>query len=431
MSNQVTIKDLIAIREYPHLLGHLARKTKLTELHSKWIHYCWDTQEDRSLQAHRLGFKTTAVMVIGPIWWLLFNPDDRVGIIRKTFTDAANVVKTIREIMQIPIIMELFKFAHGYYPKLKTKREGILTFNFKKTITPEGSINAFGINNTLTGVHLDKIGFDDFVTADDRISKAKRDNTKFRIREIRTNIIETEPGKTCFFLGTPWHKNDAWTICPEPLKFSIYKTGILSEQEIEDKRKKTTKSLFSCNYELIHMPEEGKLFANPNYSKWVYSVVGTIGHIDAAFDGIATNALTFYAKKGNNKIQGFGKVYPGHVKDWIDVIEAEYKKRRCKKIYVEKNADKGYTAKLLKDRNLVVSDYDEGMNKHEKISAFLYDQWENIEWDEKTDPEYLLQIVEYEKGEKPDDAPDSAASLIQRGGLSSIKSGGNESLWKW
>lgn len=426
--NQINIQDLIAIREYPHLLGHLARKTKLTKLHSQWIRFCWETKKDRSLQAHRLGYKTTAVMVIGPIWWLLFNPDDRIGIIRKTFTDAANVVKTIREIMQMPIIKELFKYAHGHYPEFKTKRDGILTFNFKKTITPEGSINAYGINNTLTGVHLDKIGFDDFVTADDRISQAKRNNTKYRLREIKTNIIES--GQACFFLGTPWHKDDAWSICPEPLRYSIYKTGIISEQEIEEKRQKTTKSLFACNYELIHMAEEGKLFSNPAYGKWVYSVVGTIGHIDAAFDGVNTNALTFFTKKGNNKIQGFGKVYPGHVKDWLDIIEAEYKRRRCKKIYVEKNADKGYTAKLLRDRNIVVSDYDEGMNKHEKITAYLYDQWNNIEWSEKTGQEYLLQVIEYEKGEKPDDAPDSAASLIRMGGFSSVK-GKNESLWKW
>lgn len=422
-------RDLAMIREYPHILGLLAGKDRLTNLHSEWIHYCWDTNEDKSLQAHRDAYKTTAVAVIGAVWWLLFHPNDRIGIIRKSFTDAALVVASIKEIMILPVIRELFKFAQGYYPEFKTKREGLLTFTFKETITPEGNINAYGIKQTLTGTHLDKILCDDFVTLEDRVSPAEREKTKSRIREIRTNIIET--GKACSFIGTPWHKNDAWTVCPEPAKYNVYQTGIISEVEIRKKRTKTTKSLFACNYELLHMAEEGKLFADPTYGRWSYNVIGTVAHIDAAFGGGNTNALTFFTKRREGKMQGFGKVYDGHVKDWLDIIEAEYKKRRCKKIYVENNTDKGLTAKLLRGRKLNVKEYSEPMNKHQKISGYLYDQWTNIEWDEKTDLEYLVQITDYEKGEEPDDAPDSAASLIQRGGFSSVQLNSGNSLYEW
>ena len=420
--------DLALIREYPHILGHIAGKDRLTKLHSEWIRSCWESEQDFSLQAHRDAYKTTAVMVTGSIWWLLFHPNDRIGIIRKSFTDAALVVGTIKEIMMTPAIRELFRFAHGYYPEFKIKREGLLTFTFKETITPEGNVNAYGIKQTLTGTHLDKIGCDDFVTLEDRISPAEREKTKSRIREIRTNIIES--GKCCFFIGTPWHKDDAWTVCPPAVKYNVYQTGIISEKEIENKRKKTTKSLFACNYELVHQAEEGKLFIDPIYGRWSYNIVGTVGHIDAAFDGNNTNALTFFAKRGD-KIQGYGKAYSGHVKDWLDVIYAEYKKRRCKKIWVENNTDKGYTAKMLRSRGMIVGEYPESINKHEKITAYLYDQWPNIEWDVKTDPEYLVQITDYEKGGEPDDAPDSASSLIYRGGFSSVNLGGGDDLYKW
>lgn len=71
------------------------------------------------------------------------------------------------------------------------------------------------------------------------------------------------------------------------------------------------------------------------------------------------------------------------------------------------------------------------MNKHQKISGYLYDQWTNIEWDEKTDLEYLVQITDYEKGGEPDDAPDSAASLVQRGGFSSVQLNSGNSLYEW
>lgn len=410
-------------------MGHFAGKDRLTLLHSEWIHYCWETSEDRSLQAHRDAYKTTSVIVVGTLWWLLFHPNDRIGIIRKSFTDAALVVAAIRDIMLLPAIRELFKAAHGYYPEFKTKREGLLTFNFKENITPEGNVNAYGINQTLTGVHLDKIACDDFVTLKDRLSPAERKKTISMIQEIRTNIIES--GKCCFFLGTPWHKGDAWSVCPPAVKYNVYETGIITDEEIQKKKEKTTKSLFACNYELVHMAEEGKLFADPKYGRWSYALLGTIGHIDAAFDGKDTCALTFMAKKSDDKIQAFGKVYPGNVKDWLDVIEAEYRKRRCKKIYVETNTDKGYTAKLLRGRGLIVGEYWEDINKHQKISSYLYDQWGNIEWSEDTDLDYLVQITDYEKGEEPDDAPDSAASLVMRGGFSSVQIGGGEALYKW
>ena len=48
-----------------------------------------------------------------------------------------------------------------------------------------------------------------------------------------------------------------------------------------------------------------------------------------------------------------------------------------------------------------------------KIIKFLYKNFQRIIWDINTDDEYLEQIIGYQEGQEPDDAPDSAASLIR------------------
>lgn len=416
MSKSIFTKnDIIQIREKPHLLGHLAGKDKLTELHSKWIKYMWETTEERCLRAHRNSYKTTSVIIIGCIWWLFFHPDDRIGIIRKSFTDASAVTTTIRNLFKKPIIREFFKFGFGFYPDFRIQQNGKIEFVFKNTITPEGSINAYGIESGYTGTHLDRILCDDFVTIKDRLSEAERKRTIENIKEIRTNIIES--GKSVGFMGTPWHKNDAWSILPKPLDFDVYTTGILNKEQIEDKKNKTTPQLFTINYELRHTADEGLLFANPRYrEKWISHTRGTVCHLDAGFSGSNTCALTFMCpfKSKEGIIQAIGKNYSGHVDNWMNFIEAEYRIRNCTKIYIETNADKGYVAKELKKRKLNVIEYNESQNKHIKISTYLYKKWQYIEWiKNETDDEYLIQITDYQEGNDYDDAPDSAASLIR------------------
>ena len=39
--------------------------------------------------------------------------------------------------------------------------------------------------------------------------------------------------------------------------------------------------------------------------------------------------------------------------------------------------------------------------------------WKDLVFHPDTDPEYMSMILDYREGEKPDDAPDSAASLLR------------------
>jgi hypothetical protein len=427
---KVGIEQLEIIRDHPHILGWIAGKTKLTELHSSWIKHIWDTNEHTAIQAHRGSYKTTSVGAVGIIRWMLFNPDDRIAVVRKTFTDAAEIVTMVGQLMETREIQELFKAAYGFYPKAKVKKYGRLLYNFKTTITPEGSVTAHGLDGSLTGKHYDKILTDDIVTLKDRISLADRERTREMVREIYTNIID--PGKPVMAIGTPWHRDDAWNDVPCAIyKFPISKCNILTPDEIELKRKTTTPFLFAVNYELEFQADESCLFQNPTWCEWDYLAPQVIFHLDAAFDGDHTCALTAMTKSKLQvgRLQGKGWTYPGNVKDWAPEIARIYKTHRGTQIHVETNADKGYTGDLLRTFGLNVIDYAETENKGIKISTHLYQAWDFIDWSQDTEPEYMNQVLDWKMGQEPDDCPDSAASLVRTAFPQNNSDGG--SLYEW
>lgn len=415
------------VRDYPHLLGHMVGKEKLTDLHSDWIKLIWDTPpgEHASLMSHRGAYKTTSITECGIIYHLLFHPSDRIALIRETWTEAAKTLDTIKKYMESPAIKSLFAYAHrGVEPKATKSPEGSVLYNFKQSITKENSIDAYGINQVPTGSHYDRILCDDIVTINSRLSRAKREMVKQGVLEIVTNIID--PGKSCFFVGTPWHYDDAWAmknddgelIIPEPWKYRPADTGILSPEELAKKRKSTTASLFAINYMLdTSVKDEGQIFDEPVYGPWDWNLRPTRihAHLDAAWDGTCTNALTIMAERPDGLIQAFGKVYPGTFNECKRDVAVQCAERHARTFHMEKNPDKGMAAGELRaiPGFPVVRAYQERMNKDIKIVSYLKKYWSRIVWDSNTDPNYLNQINDYRPGQDPRDAPDSAASLLR------------------
>ena len=404
----------------PHKLGWLVGFDKLNKLHTEWILYIWESDEPRALQAYRGSYKTTSIVRIGAVRWMLFHPDDRILLVRKSFTAAAEEVRAISKVMQTREIQELFKQAHGRYPKAIIDREGNLTYNFKSTITPEGNITGMGIDQGFTGLHFDKIICDDIITLRDRVSKTERKRTIEIVQELATNIID--PGKGSGWTGTPWHREDAWkTISGFTRigKYPISEYNFLGPDAVERKRRTTTPCMFSINYDLELSKDESLLFSDPIWPrKWDYDNHDAVAQLDTAFDGEHYCAMTIAAptrRVGEKQFyQGVGFTYPGNVEDWESDIVRLCDKYNVKHIWVENNADKGACAKRLAKRGLKVKSYSEGMNKHVKIGTYLYPVWKYIEWDEDTDEEYMSQVTEYKEGVTPDDAPDSAASLFKQ-----------------
>ena len=427
MAFQWTPDLLCRVRDYPHLLGHMVGKTKLTELHSDWIKLVWDTQPGKhfSLMSHRGAYKTTAITEMGIIYHLLFHPSDRIALIRETYTEAAKTLDTIKKYMESPALKSLFAFAHHKEPFAVRSPEGSVLYSFKRTVTKENSIDAYGINQVPTGSHYDRILCDDIVTINSRLSRACRERVKQGVLEIVTNIID--PGKSCYFVGTPWHYDDAWAmkndegklVIPEALKFRPQDTGILSPQELAEKRSTTTASLFAINYMLdTSVKDEGQIFDEPIYGEWDWSIRPTRvhAHMDAAWDGSCTNALTIMAERPDGKIQAYGKIYTGTFEDCKLDFARECRKRNVRNFHIEKNPDHGMAAGDL--RRIpgfpTVHAYAESMNKDIKIVSFLKKYWQRIMWDPNTDPNYLNQVNDYRPCQDPRDAPDSASSLLRQ-----------------
>lgn len=433
--NPYTWDDIRLIRQYPHLLGHLAGKDLLTEMHSDWMLYLLDAPRERSLKAHRGSFKTTALSEIGIIWYLMFHPDARVVIVRKGYRAAADIVRNIGNIMVMPEIAKLLELAWGQPWTFTTRRDGRLDLSVKKSKTKETSVMAMGIDSGITGAHFDFGITDDVIDLNDRISESEREKTKFVLQEYRANIMDR--GKFMVHIGTPWHKNDAWTILPPALEYPIARTSLITPEQEADIRTKTTPVLFAINYDLRFENEGDMLFRDPRIGTWQADKVTHVrAHVDAAFEGDHYCALTIMGNLPGGKLNAVGWVFPGNIKDWFGEIAKKVVQYSCYSLCMEDNADKGFSVDILRRDPLIASShvwldtYHELMNKHVKISTYGPEVWHDIEWAAETDPRYLEQIIDYREKMEPDDAPDSMGSLIREGGFSKTK-GISSALWRW
>lgn len=399
------------ILNQPHLLGHYLGYKDLSEIHSTWIIKSWANKKDYILQAHRNSYKTTAVLVVGCIWYLLYNPEATILIVRKEYEGAASILKSIikhYESDEMRAIYEMFGFKSF---NLKDYRKDTLTLPFKKQVTKEGSIDSLGIGGAITGRHYDKIICDDIVTLKDRVSKAERDKTKAFAMELM-NI--KKPNGTITVTGTPWHRDDVFTILPESDKYPMGSVCIngLNQNVIDEIKARTTPSLYAINYLLKHVADENKIFSDAKFEHWDNDLNGIIGHIDCAYSGTHYTALTLLQKKSGYYI----------IKGWIwrESIVTLYEKianllnsHNCGTIHMEDNADKGLGREGMIKYYPNVLGYHEKENKHNKIILHLKQNWLEVRFDYGCQEEYLNQVMDYEEGEEPDDAPDSLASLMR------------------
>jgi len=306
-----------------------------------------------------------------------------------------NVEVFIKQILQNVIKMDYAKTVQAV--NIIEKKKQYLVYNIEVE-----DINVYYANKIL--VHNCNLK--------DRVSTAERDRVKQIYMELQ-NLRNR--GGTILNCGTPWHRDDCFTLMPEPEIYSCYDSGLMTIEEINTLRqsKSMTPTLFAANYELKHIVDENALFKNPRFTNNTSSIYNGICHIDAAFGGKDTTAFTIFKKLDDGTLIGYGKIWHKHIEDCVNEIlelRNRYKAGTC---HLETNADKGFVAKMLTNRGIENQTYHESMNKHLKIHSHLYKNWDNIKWIDETDSEYLNQILDYEEGQGFDDACDSAASTCK------------------
>ena len=393
----------------PYQFGHLLGFKKLTELHNGWIREMIVGKEDETLQAHRGSYKTTCVSIALSLIVVLL-PNCKTLFMRKTDNDIKEVISQVKKILQSEQMRYFVQCIYGVDLKLTTATANEISTNLTTDIRGTSQLVGLGMGGSLTGKHFDRIFTDDIVNVQDRISKAERDRTKLIYQELR-NIVNR--GGRIFNTGTPWHKDDAFSLMPNAKTYDCYSTGLISDEEIAEIKSKMTASLFSANYELRHIASEDVIFDSPQVGAEPSLAEQGECHIDAAYGGEDFTAFTICRKK-DGKYYVFGKCWRKHIDDVTDEIIRLRKSFNAGRIHCENNGDKGYLGKALRQKGERVNIYHEGMNKFLKITSYLKSEWQNVVFVSGTDEEYINQICDYNENAEHDDCPDSLASLVRQ-----------------
>lgn len=395
--------------DYPVEFGHLLGFTKLTDLHNDWIKDMIIGSEDRTLQAHRGSYKTTCLSIALPSICIV-SPADKTLFQRKTDSDTKEIIAQVKKILESRYTQAIVNAIYRCPLLLTTATATEINTNLCVN-DPRGTsqINSIGINGSLTGKHYDRIFTDDIVNIKDRFSKAERDNTKRVYQELQN--LKNRGGRI-YNTGTPWHKEDCFTLMPNPVVFDCYSTGLITPEELKHIKDHMEASLFSANYEMKHVASEDVIFHDPKVNGDPAMVEQGNCHIDASYGGSDGSAFTICNKR-DGKYYVLGKLFHKHIDDCEDEIIALRKQFNAGRISCEDNGDKGYLAKDLRQRGERTHVYHENMNKYLKITSYLKAEWENVIFVAGTDQEYIDQICDYNENAEHDDAPDSLASMIR------------------
>lgn len=392
----------------PYEFAHLVGFDKLTPLHNEWITDMVRGKDDTTLQGHRGSYKTTCLSVALSIILILL-PNIHNLFMRKTDSDVKEVIKQVSKILKDPHTQYLVGIIYGVNLKLTVDSSTEISTNLCQDIKGTSQLLGIGIGSSLTGKHFDRIFTDDIVNINDRTSRAERDRTKLIYQELHN--IKNRGGRI-FNTGTPWHKDDAFSIMPPAKKYDCYSTGLITENELQEIKITMLASLFAANYELRHIASEDVIFTTPQTGADPALAEQGECHIDAAYGGEDFTAFTIM-NIHEGKYYVLGKCWRKHVDDCLDDIISLRKQFNAGKILCETNGDKGYLAKDLKNKGERVWPYHENMNKFLKITTYLKSEWLNVIFVAGTDEEYLNLICDYNENAEHDDPPDSLASLIR------------------
>lgn len=393
----------------PVKIGYAVGFDKLTALHNRWIIEMIRGTQDKTLQAHRGSYKTTCVSIALACIFVLL-PNKKTLFLRKTDADVKEVIRQVRNILLSPPMQEAARLIHGKDMALITQTASELSSNLPGDSKGTSQIVAMGINGSITGKHFDRIFTDDIVNVQDRTSKAERDRTKIVYQELQN--IRNRGGRI-FNTGTPWHKEDCFSLMPNIERHDCYSTGLISKEQLQIIREAMTASLFAANYELRHIASDDVIFTSPQTGADPALAEQGICHIDASYGGEDGTAFTI-CKKSGGKYYIYGRLWQKHVDDCLPEIIRLRKAFNAGIVYCERNADKGYLAKALRDKGERADTYHEKTNKFVKITSYLKSEWKNVVFVAGTDAEYINQICDYTENAEHDDAPDSAASIVRK-----------------
>ena len=405
-------KEIIRqVKKYPYKIAQAVGFTDVREHpHNEWMKEIIFGKDDYTLLAHRGSYKSSCLSVCIAII-MVFNPFINIIFLRKTDTDVNAMITMVDKALQSKPLQHLSNIIWGVGISLVKSNANTITTNLYDTVSGEQQLLGLGLKSSITGKHGYLIVTDDICNVDDRTSRAERERTKSQFMELE-NVCNRNQGGRIISIGTKWHKDDVFTLTRNIHTYTYKDTGLISDEKIEDLKSRMTPSLFACNYELKIIPDDEIMFTEPVKGADTGLVRDGICHVDAAYGGEDYTAFTI-CKINDGKFYVYGRMWHKHIDDVQDKIVMLYENFMCGKMYMETNADKGFSAKEFRKQGLRVSTYHESMNKYMKIASHLKFNWKDVIFVTGTDDAYIDQICDYNENAEHDDAPDSLASIIR------------------
>ena len=396
------------LKKKPYAFGIESGFADLTDIHNEWIKSFLFSKEDMTLQASRGTYKTTCLSIAMALMVVIY-PKYNIIFLRKADDDVKEIIVQTAKLLQSDIYQTLAYDLYG--TKLELTKESAFEIDTNLKATSRGTAQLIGIGSggSLTGKHGDIIITDDIININDRVSKAARERTKYIYQELQN--VKNRGGRF-INTGTPWHKNDAFTLMPNIQKWDCYDVGIFTDSMVQKLRDSMSPSLFAANYELKHIADADSMFTSPVIDDGAntHKIFNGTAHIDAAYGGGDSSAFTIINRHSDGYIYVYGDLRAKHIDDVLHVFEAKREQYQAGTLFNETNADKGYLNKKIKRPTKT---YHEKMNKYIKISTYLRENWSKIIFVKDTSKEYINQILDYTENAEHDDAPDSLASLIR------------------
>lgn len=376
--------------------------------HNKWMQEIIFGKSDYTLMAHRGSYKSSCLSVCIAIL-MIIKPTINILFFRKTDTDVGEMLNMVSKALQSKTLHNISNIIYGEPVIIIKQNANTITTNLYQSSSGAEQLLGLGIKTSITGKHADLVITDDICNISDRISKAERDKTKTQFMELQN--IRNRGGRIVS-LGTKWHKDDVFTLMENISTYTYQDTNLICEEQIAKLKQQMTASLFACNYELKIVADDDVIFTTPQTGAEPEMILNGISHCDAAFYGEDYTAFTIVAKH-DGYYYVFGKCWRKHIDDVMDKCVEFHNNNLCQKLYIEKNADKGYVAKEFRKKGLRVVSYNEHQNKYVKITTHLKFVWDKIKFVKGTDTEYIDMICDYNDNVEHDDCPDSLASLIR------------------
>ena len=196
--------------------------------------------------------------------------------------------------------------------------------------------------------------------------------------------------------------------------YTIDDNPFLPREFVDNLKKEYAGTVLYDRYILgLWAASEGALFTvYPRFMSDKRFLFDGLAHVDAAYGGADSTAFTC-ARRINDTIYMYGRLWHAHVDTVMGAISTDMKRLRCSPVHLERNADKGFLGREFQRLGDIPRVYDEHQNKFFKIATYLRKWWPNIVFLEGTDKAYISQIMSYTEEAEHDDAPDSAACICR------------------